>query len=211
MALKGLMEKKPLSKISVTELITACDVNRKTFYYHFEDIYSLLKWTLEQETVEIVKQFDLLLNTEEAIRYVIDYVEANRYMVACAYNSMGRDEMKRFFYKDFYGVVKGAIDNGIQSIGLFVDDEFIAFLADFYTEALTSKLIELFQGDSQLDREKVIHYLLMILRVTIPAAITASAKGVSDFSTFPQRRTFSKYSLRHSICNVHCCIPKQGT
>ncbi len=54
--------------------------------------------------MEIVKQFDLLLNTEEAIRYVIDYVEANRYMVACAYNSMGRDEMKRFFYKDFYGV-----------------------------------------------------------------------------------------------------------
>lgn len=35
-ALKHAMEKKKLSKITVSELITACNVNRKTFYYHFE-------------------------------------------------------------------------------------------------------------------------------------------------------------------------------
>ena len=34
------MEKKPLSKITVSEIIADCGVNRKTFYYHFEDIYA---------------------------------------------------------------------------------------------------------------------------------------------------------------------------
>lgn len=28
------MEKKPLSKITVSEIIADCGVNRKTFYYH---------------------------------------------------------------------------------------------------------------------------------------------------------------------------------
>ena len=37
------MEKKPLSNITVSEIIADCGVNRKTFYYHFEDIYALLK------------------------------------------------------------------------------------------------------------------------------------------------------------------------
>ncbi len=46
-SLKRCMEKKPLSKITVSELIADCGVNRKTFYYHFEDIYGLLKWMLE--------------------------------------------------------------------------------------------------------------------------------------------------------------------
>lgn len=46
-ALKKLMETKPLNRITIRELVEACGVNRKTFYYHFEDIYSLLKWTLE--------------------------------------------------------------------------------------------------------------------------------------------------------------------
>lgn len=183
--LKTAMEKKPLSKISVTELIEACDINRKTFYYHFEDIYSLLKWTLDQEAVEVVKQFDLILNTEEAIRYAIGYVESNRYMLSCAYNSMGRDEMKRFFYTDFYGIVRGAIDNGEASLGLSVDGNFKSFLSEFYTEALTSNLIDLFQSNPKFEREQVIQYLLLILRVTIPAVLTASASGVNDFFGLP--------------------------
>lgn len=34
-SLKGFMGKKPLSKITVSEIIADCGVNRKTFYYHF--------------------------------------------------------------------------------------------------------------------------------------------------------------------------------
>ena len=41
------MEKKPLSKITVSEIIADCNVNRRTFYYHFDDIYALLKWVLD--------------------------------------------------------------------------------------------------------------------------------------------------------------------
>ena len=38
-ALKGLMAQKPLTKISVTEIMRACGMARQHFYYHFEDIY----------------------------------------------------------------------------------------------------------------------------------------------------------------------------
>lgn len=46
-ALKRAMKQKPFQKITVSELVRACDVNRKTFYYHFDDIYMLLKWMFE--------------------------------------------------------------------------------------------------------------------------------------------------------------------
>ena len=95
-ALKNAMKSKSLSKITVSELIEACGVNRKTFYYHFQDIYDLLKWTLEQEAIEVVKKFDLLVNLDDAISFVIDYVEDNRHILSCAYDSMGRDELRRF-------------------------------------------------------------------------------------------------------------------
>ena len=66
-SLKIYMEKKPLSKITVSEIIADCGVNRKTFYYHFQDIYGLMKWMLEEEAIEVVKQFDLLVDYREAI------------------------------------------------------------------------------------------------------------------------------------------------
>lgn len=101
MALKRQMELKPLWKITVNDIISDCGLNRKTFYYHFEDIYSLLKWTLEQDAFEVVRQFDLMVDAKDALRFVMDYVESNSHLLNCAYDSMGRDEMKRFLC-DFY-------------------------------------------------------------------------------------------------------------
>ena len=65
-SLKKIMEKKAFSKITVTEIITDCGVNRKTFYYHFSDTYALLHWFLEQETTEVLKAFDLLVHANVA-------------------------------------------------------------------------------------------------------------------------------------------------
>lgn len=43
-ALKALMETRPLSGITVGEICTQCQMNRKSFYYHFRDKYDLVTW-----------------------------------------------------------------------------------------------------------------------------------------------------------------------
>lgn len=42
-ALKKLMARKPINKITVRELVDECGMNRNSFYYHFDDIYGLFK------------------------------------------------------------------------------------------------------------------------------------------------------------------------
>ena len=37
-----LISERPLSKITVKDIVTRCGVNRNTFYYYFEDIYALI-------------------------------------------------------------------------------------------------------------------------------------------------------------------------
>lgn len=111
-SLKKAMEKKPFSKITVSELIKDCNINRNTFYYHFSDIYNLLKWMFEQEAIDVVKKINLLLDTEEAIRFVMNYIDNNKHIINCAYDSIGHKEMKRFFYTDFIGVMQNVIDSG---------------------------------------------------------------------------------------------------
>ena len=167
-ALKKAMKAKPLSKITVSEIIKDCGVNRKTFYYHFEDIYALLKWMLEQEAIEVVKNFDFLVNPEEALGFVIDYVDANKHIINCAYDSMGRDEMKRFFLTDLYGVVRSLVDSIASELVLDVDDNFKDFLTTFYTEALAGMMINYFQGCERRSRQELIDYILLILQNSIP-------------------------------------------
>lgn len=53
-ALLNLLAEKPLNDISVTELCTKADVNRATFYAHYESTYSLLT-EIQEEFYESIK------------------------------------------------------------------------------------------------------------------------------------------------------------
>lgn len=175
-ALKHAMESKKLSKITVTELITACNINRKTFYYHFQDIYALLKWMLEQEAVDVVKNFDLIINTEEAIRFVMDYVEQNKHIINGVLDSMGYEEIKRFFYNDLFSVISGAIEQGEEKLQITLDSQFKDFLTAFYTEASAGILIEWSKNRLTQDRENVLQNLLSVYKISIPSILIAIDK-----------------------------------
>ena len=40
-ALKQLLQKKQITKITINDIAEACGISRMTFYYHFKDIYDL--------------------------------------------------------------------------------------------------------------------------------------------------------------------------
>ena len=172
-ALKRAMKKKPFQKITVSELIEDCNVNRKTFYYHFEDIYALLKWTFEQEAIEVVKHYDLLVDYEEAITFVMDYVEENSYIINCAYDSIGRDELKRFFSSDFSTVVLSVIEQAQRIAGKEIDEGYRNFLCSFYVEALTGMLIDWIKDREKKNRKVVIDYISYTLRYSLMGILEA--------------------------------------
>ena len=47
--MKRLMAKKPLDKIRVTEICREAEIERPTFYYHFQDKYDLVAWIFFQD------------------------------------------------------------------------------------------------------------------------------------------------------------------
>ncbi len=170
-SLKKIMRKKVFSKITVSEIIQDCGVNRKTFYYHFEDIYALLKWIFEDEAIEVVKHFDLAVEYEEAILFIMDYVEQNDYLINCAYDSIGRDELKRFFYIDFSEMVFCIMHIVENETGKVLDGEYKNFLCDFYTEALVGILVEWIKKHEADKRMQVIEYISVTIKSSLIAIV----------------------------------------
>jgi probable dihydroxyacetone kinase regulator len=173
-SLKKIMEKKPLGKISVREIIEDCGVNRKTFYYHFQDIYDLLKWIFEEEAIEIVKQYDLIIDYQDAIHFALDYVEENKLICNCAFDALGRDELKRFFQKDFFSVIGNIVDQ--LSVGMIIPEDYKAFLVNFYTEALASLLIDWIRNKENRDKQKMIKYISLTLYGSIKQVLEKAEK-----------------------------------
>ena len=59
-SIKELMRKKSFPKISVSDIVQNCGINRQTFYYHFKDKYDLVNWIYYDEVVAVIrsKRFD---------------------------------------------------------------------------------------------------------------------------------------------------------
>lgn len=45
-----LLSEQPFDKITVTQLVDECQITRRTFYYHYSDLYELLDTILRRET-----------------------------------------------------------------------------------------------------------------------------------------------------------------
>ena len=66
-SLKGLMKKKSFDKITVKDISDDCDISRSAFYYHFEDMYDLMKWTFESEALELLKASENSIDWDDGI------------------------------------------------------------------------------------------------------------------------------------------------
>ena len=172
-SLKKAMKSKPVSKVTISEIIADCNVNRKTFYYHFEDIYALLKWILEEEAIEIVKSLDMVVDYEEAVMFALDYIDKNHSFLENVYKSLGRDHLKQFFYTDLIGIIRGIVDKTEQMEGLDVEEDFKAFLAATFTEAVAGMLMELISTNEMSNRNKVVAYTSIIMKSSITSSLKA--------------------------------------
>ena len=87
-----LSEKKEISKISVTELVKRADINRGTFYSHYDDIYSVAE-DFENELIDqFYSNIKLVscLTFEELIDQFFEFITANNenYRLICKSNDV---------------------------------------------------------------------------------------------------------------------------
>lgn len=176
-SLKKSMETKSLSKITVSEIIKDCGINRKTFYYHFEDMNALIKWMLEQESVEIVKKFDLMVDHKEVILFVINYVEENQYMLNNICDSVGSQQLKNFFFSDFIQMAESLILEVADRMNMEVEKNFLEFLSKFYAEAIARMVMDFFQNPASLNREDIIQNISLIFKASLPNILQAKHDG----------------------------------
>lgn len=57
--------RKSFHSITIAMLAARCDISRNTFYYHYDDVYSLVKEIFADELVKVNAEFNATLSWEE--------------------------------------------------------------------------------------------------------------------------------------------------
>ncbi len=94
-----LLNEKPLGKISVKDIVEDCGINRNSFYYHFQDIPSLLEEIVTEKTAAIIEQYPRIHSLDECFHTAFSYALQNKKAVFHIYNSVSRDVFERELMK----------------------------------------------------------------------------------------------------------------
>ncbi len=94
-----LLNEKPINKISVRDIVEECGINRNSFYYHFQDIPSLLEEIIKEKTEEIIKAYPTITTLDECFHTAFAFALQNKKAAYHIYNSVSRDIFERELLK----------------------------------------------------------------------------------------------------------------
>lgn len=98
-AFMALLDKNPLSRITVRMIVDECGIHRNSFYYHYDDIPALIEEIITEEAERIISAHPTIDSAEDAISAAIDFGSENRRAILHIYNSVSRDIFERYLWK----------------------------------------------------------------------------------------------------------------
>ena len=139
-ALKEQLKKKKLSKITINDIASACNISRMTFYYHFQDIYDLTEWTLEEAAGRAIGENRTYESWQQGFEGLLRELQANQTLILNIYRSMDREMIERYLLKKAESLLMPVVEQ--ESRGLPVNEENKRRVAIFYSYAFLGVLME---------------------------------------------------------------------
>lgn len=142
--------RKPVDRISVKEIVEDCDINRNSFYYHFEDLPDLIEKVVEERILNID---ELALENKSLQDYSMAVIQAivnNQELIRNIYNSKSRALFERKLY-----VITGKLVH--EFINTYILPQYDIGQADqetivrFYRNVLSGYILEWLNSNSRDD------------------------------------------------------------
>ena len=139
-----LLEEKPLSQITVKQIVEGCGINRNSFYYHFADIPALIESLVMEEAGLIMAQHPTVESLEDALNAVFDFAFEHRRAILHIYKSVNREIFERYLWN--------VCDHVVNAYGKTLPEQETASQEDkeligrFYKSACFGLVIEWLEG-----------------------------------------------------------------
>lgn len=172
-ALKELIAQKPIDKITIHDITERCGIRRQNFYYHFEDVYNLMRWMFQEEAMSLLRQHEGTLLWQEGLLQLFRYIEENKAVCLCALRSVGWEHLKRFFETDIHAIIHRTVEQFGHEVGAIsagVTESDVELVTHFYVVALTGMLESWLLGEIDRTPEELIRSADCILQDHVQGA-----------------------------------------
>ena len=176
-ALKRMIKDRPFSKITVQDIVNECNINRNTFYYHFESNYDLLYFAYSLEVQKVVDSFKKANGTmPQVMDFVLKYIDENIPLCQCAYESLGEQQLRSILEKDLFGLANATIEYYGNENSITFSEDFRTFVSFSYADLLNTQIIWYIKHSGDLDKEKFKEYFQTFFTASLKAILEEAIK-----------------------------------
>lgn len=129
-----LAASRPVDKITVKDITDQCGISRNTFYYHYQDIYQVLKVYVQYSAEHVI---ELMVEDEgedgKAGLKEIRYLEANRELLCNLYRSAANEEVRNCLQSASQIIFDRLIESVSQGMEVQAEDKKILSAVCQYT------------------------------------------------------------------------------
>jgi len=149
----SILNEKPLSKITVTEIIERCEINRNTFYYYFEDIYALVDYMLSTDIQIFIEGIDLSNTLSDECELVLTFFKKNKTALKHLCNSSNRYQIELYLFK---ALEKTLLDFTKEHFKDYeISEEDILFTARYHAYAQVGFIVDWLESENDDNLENL--------------------------------------------------------
>lgn len=144
-----LLGTKPFDRITVRDIVEACEINRNTFYYYYSDIYELLEEIFTKELNELVEAQKNGSSWVTAFIKIANTAYSHKKQINNICSSRSYDYLENYMYKALQSIMIDVVRH--QAEGMNVPDEDVEFIASFFEYAFVGVISKWFRTGMRED------------------------------------------------------------
>lgn len=168
-SLKKMLLKKPLDKITISDITDDCGINRMTFYYHFKDIYDLVEWSCVEDARKALEGKKTYETWQQGFLQIFQAVLDNKPFIVNVYRSVSREQVERYLYHVTYDLLIGVVEEAAQGMNVRQEDK--EFIANFYKYAFVGLMLDWVRNDMKQDPQAIVDRLSLLVSGNISTAL----------------------------------------
>lgn len=141
-SLKDLMRKKSLEKITVSDIVQDCGLNRQTFYYHFKDKYDLVNWIYDSEIVTTLSPVQDGADWASAMMNALNIMRKEKVFYIGSLNLDRPSILHDYLFRTTRDMLVNILGQLRIQDKLNIEDADRDFIAAFYTYGLVGMVIQ---------------------------------------------------------------------
>ena len=191
-SLKNLLLKKPVDKITITDLTNDCGITRMAFYYHFKDIYDLVEWSCYEDASKALHGKKTYETWQEGLMQIFEAVMENKPFIMNVYHALSREQIENYLFRLTRDLIMNVIKECSKGMNITASEQ--SLIADFYKYSFVGVMLDWIKKGMKENYHEIVNDICITMSGNIKNSLQNFAdskkNSLSNDRLISQHRSF---------------------